>query len=365
MNTITKFMAAIIFSILLFSFPQKLLAATMKSTDWPDAGVVWTTAEPTNYWGEIYSTNFPYWPDSAASYNSIPILDFQEKLPVKEIKLLKRDKKRLAKIQKRKHGNTVMAGSSFNPGWPTEYGPYYSVYITNDYDRSGYAYKDKYTYSTVTPAGMYTDGENYFIVYNVLSKNYSYESMRGYYDIKSTGAYDNDYKSIRWYKEKITHASQAYVQKIDKNGNVISDMGLPITSGDDYENYYLTYYRVHITETGGWNYIHNEWTNYISGSVGGASLVDCGKNLLISGQRVKPGYWYWDSTTDYWVNAEVDGGIYYVTASNTLEKLDWPSWCSGKFVGLSSGHKTSGRENKYIHAFGGVGGKRVWRLLPR
>ena len=354
MNTITKFIAAIIFSLLIFSTPQKIFAAAMKSAGWPDAGVVWTTAISTNYLVDSYWTNFPNYSSAASMNNSAPMPSFDKHLSKKELKLMKRVEKRIGKIQKRMNSKNAMTSSSnFNPGWPTEFGPYCE----------GGAYKWGNNYTSIIPAGMYIDGEDYFIVYNVISKSNSTEMLGENRYWWGPGAiYDwlsnNDYKTIFWYKGIYTQSSQSYVQKIDKSGNTVSDLGIPIISRADYKNYEFYYRREHYTN-GNWYTLHYESTNYVNGSIDGASLVDCGKNLLISGQRTRPGK-SWRAPPEV-----IDGGIYYVTKNNTLEKLEWPSWCSGKFVGLSSGHKTSGRENKYIHAFGGDSGKRVWRLLPR
>ena len=315
---------------------QNGTAAEMKSAGWPNAGVVWTTAETIKPYSDRFWTNFPNWNHPAPS-NPPPTITFDMKLSKKEIKFIEKV-------------NNSSKKSTLAPSWPTEFGPYYN----------GYGYVGSSSSSKIVPTGMFTDGENYFIVYYVNSNSNSYERL-GYKSHASViyDVIDNNYnfKSIYWYKSIEIQTSQAYVQKIDKAGNLISDLGIPITTPSEYEKYQFSYERIHYY-TNSLITLHSESTNYVKGSIAAASLVDCGKNLLISGQRTKPGIG-WRAKPEV-----VEGGIYYVL-SNSLEKLEWPSWCSGKFVGLSSGHKTSGRENKYIHAFGGDSGKRVWRLLPR
>ena len=187
---------------------QSSFATTMKSAGWPDAGVVWTTAITTNYWNDGYYTNFPSYSSSATMNDSVPAPSFDKHLSKKEIKIMKRMEKKATKIQGKMNDKNIMTSSAnFNPGWPTDFGPYYY----------GRAFKRGDSYSKVIPTGMYTDGEDYFIVYNVVSNSYSHEYMDAYYDIKSTTYKYENYKYIHWIEKRKTVSSQAYVQKIDKN----------------------------------------------------------------------------------------------------------------------------------------------------
>ena len=222
----------------------------------------------------------------------------------------------------------------------------------------------------------YIDGRNYYILYRILTENYEREYFSGSYDVESVYwipyNWTNFFTHLKWEKEKRTLSTEVYVQVIDSKGNIDSDMGIPVINNTYTEEETEEIRRKMISYTyqasgSGWwgggtkeiETLYSYSTNIITGTKGeaAASLIEIGKTILISGQISNSRKINWNN----WVSDIIDAALFSVH-KNEITRIEFPSWCSGKYGGFCSGHLTSGREGKYLHFMNKT---RVWRLKPR
>lgn len=330
-------------------FAPMIGAEEMKPAGWPNVGVVWTAI--TNYGGkgESYSTNFPVVARAADAVTS-PAPAAPAAMP----KVFQRQQKFAEKMRARKGaGAARMAISSITPQYPP------GKYVNG----SANGYQNSYVYAT--PLGSYMQGDDYYILYLADEQPY-YRNDYIDADYDYISAYDHKY--IRWQQSSGKWSYTVYLQKINASGTPVSANGWPLCSAGgsggyryEYRSHYVNGVPTTLVST---NYSFGTW----SGDWATAGLLDCGRNILISGQVYGENFiWVPESPTNGYWDYGNSNYIFYVE-NGALKTLTWPAWCSGNAVTFASGHLVSGRETKYLHVFDsyyGSGGTRVWRLLPR
>ncbi len=326
----------------------------VQTAGWPTNGIQYTTIEPEETkisWG----VSFPSTPDS--NINAIPILAKSDEEKKWEKRFNMRRKKSKAEA-------------------PDNWLDYFSPVPNREYYKapadSGVVYEE-YSAKKILPIGMFMEGEDTCILYQKFEHNQIYKSLRLHYD------YINDLtnKSVHFNSISNVIGSKIYLQIIDEEGNLKSEKGIElfddqavVAEGTYGEKYHWSYFT-----DGSSNLVSMDLDIKPHGSYSMVGLLDVGKEILIYGKTLEAKIFSpWTFVYNTRENPILDGALYYLENSE-LKRVDFDSWCSGRYINFGDRDFISGRAGKYLHVIGEgntpthIGQKsvqnRVWRLSPR